>query len=80
MRDKTEWSELVKYGVCQIAGAEQLAIRNSFSWAMEPLTKLDSLCGTGDEGIGTGTYCSFHSNALMPKLFGFSSMCFKEKI
>jgi UDP-GlcNAc3NAcA epimerase len=51
VRDETEWTELVDYGVNRIVGAEESAILNSFSWAMESSVMTEGLYGAGDSAI-----------------------------
>jgi UDP-GlcNAc3NAcA epimerase len=51
IRDETEWTELVDYGVNRVVGAEELAIRNSFSWAMESSAMPNGIYGTGDAAV-----------------------------
>ena len=50
VREQTEWVELVACGANRLAGAETLAIRDAFAWAMEPLDSIRRLYGQGDAG------------------------------
>jgi UDP-GlcNAc3NAcA epimerase len=47
LREKTEWTELVDCGASRIVGADESAIRNSFSWALEPSAMPEGLYGNG---------------------------------
>jgi UDP-GlcNAc3NAcA epimerase len=47
VRDETEWVELVEAGSNKVVGANQLAIREAYSWAMQPLSEIPSLYGDG---------------------------------
>jgi len=51
IRDETEWTELVDYGVNRVVGADESAIRNSFSWAMESSSMPDDIYGSGDASV-----------------------------
>ena len=48
VRDETEWTELVACGANRVVGADPAAIRQAFSWAMEPLGACGEVYGHGD--------------------------------
>ncbi|ETW95731.1 MAG: hypothetical protein ETSY1_29445 [Candidatus Entotheonella factor] len=50
VRDETEWTELVEIGANRVVGTETAAILAAFEWALEPLSAMPKLYGSGMAG------------------------------
>ena len=52
LRDETEWTELVAAGANRIVGADSVAIRAAYDWALAPFDRdaMPALYGAGDAG------------------------------